>query len=61
MCCVQFEYQRGFGRSNPALVDRAVRSFIAIGRSVVEIVPVGPELKGKLTHRAGDDMTAGGR
>jgi hypothetical protein len=61
MCCVQFEYPRGFGRSNPALVDRALRSFVAIGRSGTEIVSLGPGLNRKLTHGAVDDMTAGGR
>jgi hypothetical protein len=61
MCCVQFEYQRGFGQSNPALVECALRSFVAIGRSGTEIVSLDPGLKRRLTHVAGDDMTAGGR
>jgi hypothetical protein len=61
MGCVQFEHQRVFGWSNLTLLDRAVRSFVAIGRSGTEIVSLGPGLNRKLTHGAGDDMTAGGR
>jgi hypothetical protein len=61
MGCVQFEHQRVFGWGNLTLLECALRSFVAIGRSGTEIVSLDPGLKRKLTHGAGDDMTAGGR
>jgi hypothetical protein len=58
---IQFEYQPGSERSNPALVGCVVHSLIPIVDSDLKVAPICPVFNRNGIHNVGNFVRAGGK